>query len=140
MKSDGKEVAKITYTIYRVNDNGTYMKLNDVLQTNAEVLAAYDILLKTDGSGEYTDGSTPFTMTQNVFQKSQTFLLPFTARLEDDSVVTDSDKYFRNQDDLGWFKHEIFWARDDEKVANCAGTETDCYNYLIGARSDPLAL
>ena len=67
-------------------------------------------------------------------------MLPFTCRQSDDPTSIASDSLLRNQDGLGWLKHEIFWARDDEKVANCAALEVDCYNYLVGTRSDPLAL
>lgn len=76
-------------------------------------------------------------MTQSVFQKAQTILLPFTAKQEDDPTSTDADLYLRNQDKPGSLKHEIFWARNDEKVANCAAEEEACYIYLKGARTDP---
>jgi len=46
----------------------------------------------------------------------------------------------RAQDLAGFFKHEIFWARNDEKVANCATTESDCYNYLLAGAKTPGAL
>jgi len=121
------------------------MKYSSFHPTTALVLAAgTDVLLNPNkeeaADPKYTDGTTPFVMTQSVFQKAQTILLPFTAKQEDDDTSTDADLYLRNQDKLGWLKHEIFWARNDEKVANCAAVDEACYNYLKGIRTDPAAL
>ena len=85
-----------------------------------------------------------FTMTQKLYQKSQTFELPIMARHEDSLTGTDDAtmkaKSFKYQDDAQYFTHNIYLANDAEKTAHCAdltvpATHVSCFTFLAAAHS-----